>query len=367
MDVGMHSAPLEALAQRFRRFALRECRDSSPLYEHLALAVATDDELLQLAAPAARHTAPNLLFAAVHDLLLKGQEDVLTHYYPDLTPTPRSPDTAYPAFRAFCLRHAATLHEVITTHFVQTNEVRRCAVLFPAFSLIASLAATQPLALIEIGASAGLNLLWDQYGYRYTTDTVYGRAQSPVQIACGVRGAHTPPFASQIPEIALRVGIDLHPMDVRHDEDVRWLRALIWPEHAERARLLQHAVEIAKRHPPTLLAGDGIALLPEVLRSIPAHTAVSVFHTYTINQFSVEERERLTALLAEHAARRDLYRVSVEWIGSLHPQLELTSWHAGHQHQRLLARCDSHGRWLEWLDTSAGTQNSITTHGDGQC
>jgi hypothetical protein len=146
------------------------------------------------------------------------------------------------------------------------------------------------------------------------------------------------------------VGIDLQVVDIRDAEQVLWLRALVWPEHRRRALVLQNAIDIARHHSPRLLMGDGVAVLPEVLRSVPEELAVCVFHTHTINQLSLQARDRLSALLVEYGSSRDLFRVSIEWLGTPHPQLELTAWHNGQAQQRLLAYCDPHGQWLEWLD-----------------
>jgi hypothetical protein len=349
----------EALARRFRRFAEVECRGVSTLYEHLAGSIAADGELLALAAHAAQgQPAPNLLLAAVHFLLLKGQAAPLAQFYPDLTPAAASPDAAYPAFRAFCLAHAAAIRHLLATRRVQTNEVSRCAYLLPAFTLVATLAHERPLALIEVGTSAGLNLLWDQYGYRYGPDARrYGDPRSSVQIACTLRGHTRPPLPDRIPAVALRVGVDLHLVDLHNAEEVLWLRALVGPDRLERAQRLHNAMEITRRNPPMLLSGDGLVLLPEVLRTVPEDTAVCVFHTHTINQWSPEARDHLSTVLADYGATHDLYRVSAEGIrlsaqrvSNPRPQLELTAWQDGQAHQRLLAYCDHHGRWLEWLD-----------------
>jgi hypothetical protein len=341
----------ETLARRFQRFAEVECRESSPLYEHLALAIATDNDVLALAAHAAQgQPLPNLFFAAVHFLLLQDQKTPLGQFYQSLTPAAASPEGAYPVFRAFCLAHAAAVQRLLTRRRVQTNEVSRCAYLFPAFALVAQLADERPLALIEIGTSAGLNLLWDRYGYRYDQEGVYGDPQAAVQIACTLRGDKRPSLPERVPAVGFGAGVDLHIIDIRDAEEALWLQALIWPEHRERARLLRHAITITKQRPPQLLAGDGLRLLPEVLHTVPDNAAVCVFHTHTINQFSVAARDRLSTLLAEYGTKRDICRIAAEWLGTSYPQLELTAWQNGQSYQRLLAYCDPHGRWLQWLD-----------------
>jgi hypothetical protein len=340
---------LSALAQRFVRFARRECH-VSPLYERLSLGIAHDPELLDIAARARTgQPVPNLFLAAVHFLLLRGVQHPLAAFYPSLSAgTPPSADP-YPSFRAFSLRHRAEVLELISTRLVQTNEVRRCGCLLPAFAIVSSGTQGRPLALVEIGASAGLNLLWDRYGYDYGEGGRYGDPRSSVQIACLPHGERRPPLPGALPSIAMRLGIDLHPIDVRDPGAALWLRALVWPDERGRAELLREALGIARQAPPPLTAGDALELLPEVLAAIPEAQTVCVFHTHTVNQFPVEARARLSELLAAHGARRDLFRVSIEWLGEGQPRLELVSFVDGVMTAQLLAYCGSHGEWIEWL------------------
>jgi hypothetical protein len=113
-------------------------------------------------------------------------------------------------------------------------------------------------------------------------------------------------------------------------------------------------MEVARRHPPSLMAGDALDLLPAVLPTVPRDVALCVFHTFTVNQFSAEARDRLSSLLAEHSARRDLYRVSIEYAGQEFPQLRLVSLQVGAATEQLLARCSGHGEWIEWLAADTG-------------
>jgi hypothetical protein len=124
---------------------------------------------------------------------------------------------------------------------------------------------------------------------------------------------------------------------------------LVWPDETGRAELLERALRVARQDPPRLIAGDALDHLPAVLATCPDEQALCVFHTHTINQFPPAARARLAALLAEHATTRDLYRVSIEWLGTDHPHLELITFECGRQTIDLLARCGSHGEWLEWL------------------
>jgi hypothetical protein len=339
----------DVLAQRFERFARRECH-VSPLYERLSLGIAHDPEILAIAAQTRPgQPVPNLFLAAVHFILLSDVPHPLAHFYPSLSPAPPPAGDPYPSFRRFCLEHRDQILELISIRLVQTNEVRRCGCLLPAFTHVAQQAEGRPLAMVEIGASAGLNLLWDRYGYDYGIGRGIGDLRSPVQITCTLHGDQRPMLPETLPPVGMRLGLDLNPIDVCDPDAVRWLRALIWPDETGRAEILQQASQVARLDPPRLLAGDAVDLLPEVLRTISADQTLCVFHTHTINQFPLQARSRLSALLAEHAARQDLYRISIEWLGHGDPCLELASWQAGVVTEHLLAHCDAHGEWLEWL------------------
>jgi hypothetical protein len=347
------SRSLEALAERFHHFAEIEAPAlATPLYEHLSRSIAADPDILRLAAqiPLGQPVA-NLLFAAVQYLLQRGVSSPLAQYYRSLTPEPQPPEAAYPAFRDFCLEHRTTIAHLLKTRRVQTNEVKRCAHLFLAFSIMARLAGGRPLALIEIGPSAGLNLMFDRYGYDYGPYGAFGDSDSPVQLKTTFRGEKRPPYPQGMPEVAYRVGLDLNPIDLRDQDQADWLRALVWPEHVERALLLEQAIELVKPAPPKLLAGDGMELLPEAVQAAPAGAAICVFHSYAVNQFSSEARERLKEMIqAQAASREQFYRLSSEWMGTPQPELELTIFGNGRPQPHLLAYCDSHGRWIEWLD-----------------
>jgi hypothetical protein len=347
--------PHDRLARTFAQFAVHAGHDHSPLYARLAAGIAGDSELLALAARAQPgQPVPNLLFAAAHYLLLRGARHPVAAFYPSITPSAENPGTnqdPYPAFRAFCVEQSAAIRALIGARLVQTNEVRRCACLLPAFGLVARRAPGRPLALIEIGASAGLNLLWDRYGYDYGGGRRYGDATSPVQLTCAPRGNRRPPLSATLPPVAWRVGLDLHPADVRDPDAALWLRALIWPEHAQRAEALQEAMRLACGDPPRLVAGDALATLPQALAETPREAVLCVYHSWTLNQFAAESRATLTMLLAAHAAQRDVFRISIEHVDAqgLDPTLALTTYAKGATTEDVLARCQSHGEWLEWL------------------
>ncbi|MBB3113934.1 hypothetical protein FHS18_006050 [Paenibacillus phyllosphaerae] len=179
------------------------------LYEQLARGIANDAFLLELAAHARPgQPAPNLLLGAVHYLLLKGTDHALARYYASIVTEPESPSGAMKWFRTFCQQYRAELMAILATKRVQTNEVQRCAYLYPSFCHIYRLA-RKPLALIEIGTSAGLQLLWDQYGYSYPTGHLYGNQQASLVLTSTIKGDQRPFLLEQSPPVTVRIGIDL--------------------------------------------------------------------------------------------------------------------------------------------------------------
>ncbi len=353
------------LATRFRQFAEHECRGRSPLYERLSYGIAEDGGLLHLAAAARPgQPVPNLFFAAVQFLLLRSEGAELARFYATLGGVYHAEDDPLPAFRAFCLAHRDAIAAIERTRLVQTAHARRCALLLPAFELVSRAFARRPMALIEVGASAGLNLVWDRYGYVYGAGRRSGRRDAPVQLSCEPRGPLAPPVPERLPGVAWRTGLDLNPIDLADPDERLWLRALIWPDEPGRAELLREAIAAVALDPPRLLAGDALETLPQALEEAPAELPVCIYHSFTLNQFSQEGRRRFAATVAGAAAKRDLALIALEALSGTSPVPELTLSVGPALEPRLLARCDAHGAWIEWLD--AETAAGGATPGQGE-
>ncbi len=247
----------------------------SPVYERLALAVSRDRALLGLLdtlPPAKRQ--PNLLFGVVRFLGGPVEDPAEFHDYAIARWNP---------IKAQMLARAT-----------QTNEAGRCAVLLPVLAAL-----PQPLALLEVGASAGLCLYPDKYGYKYDTSPQALGKGDPI-LDCEMTGAEPP---STLPEVVWRAGIDLNPLDVTDPDDVAWLDALIWPEHEHRRERLRAAAAIAAADPPLLVRGDLVDDLPALAAQAPAGATLVVFHTAVLYQVPTERREafaRLVRGLAQH-------------------------------------------------------------------
>ena len=336
------------MAQWFRRFGTEVVGGDSPLYARVCELVAETPLALALAARSVEET-PMVFLAAVHDELLRDPDDELADYYPTVGGS-RAPDAGLgTALARFSTAREAQLAATLATRRTQTNEVARCAGLLPAFAAVAG---GRPLAQIEIGASAGLNGLWDHYGYEYAGH-VAGDAGSPLRIACELRGGGAPPLDP--PPVAWRAGIDLSPFDLHDPDDVRWLRACLWPDQPARHARFEAALAVAHEHGPVdVRRGDALALLPGVIESAPAGALVCVFHTATLAYFTREEVAALRALL--ESVDRDLAWVGGETPGILVGEplalgaslgFSVSAGRPGRLAQ--VARMGHHGGWLEWL------------------
>jgi hypothetical protein len=339
---------LTALAAQFRRFAELEC-EASPLYREITSRAAEDEAVLSLAAEGSSTPLTNLLLAAVHYLVLKDPGQPLGRFYPSVGGSAADLAGAYAAFRVFALDHAGPVRALLTTRRVQTNEVARAAVLLPGFGLIAGREPGRPLALVEVGTSAGLLLHWDRYAYDYGDGVIHGAPDSPLTLRCDARGAARPPVPQVLPAIVARIGLDLNPIDVRDPEQALWLRALVWPDQTDRAARLEQAIAIAAQAPPTLIRGDGTATLPAAVAGLPEGAIPCVLACFTLNQFDAPAREAFFRLLAEQSRGRSLYFLSLEYLGSKVPLLRLHAFHDGvGAPEEVLARCQGHASWIEW-------------------
>ncbi|MEM0923028.1 MAG: DUF2332 domain-containing protein [Pseudomonadota bacterium] len=163
----------------------------------------------------------------------------------------------------------------------QTNEPRRCATLLPALARIQG-----PIALIEVGAAAGLCLLPDLYGYAWGKHTLPGEPVMP----CTATSATPLPRAK--PELVWRAGLDLAPIDIDDPEAVAWLRALIWPGLEERVARLDACLELARAHRPLIRQGDLTQDLPALAAEAPKDATLVIIHTAVLVYVDPAGRKR---------------------------------------------------------------------------
>ncbi len=339
----------EALALRFRTFAAEECSGESglnvlsPTYEALSYAVAESSELLDLARLChVGQPIPNLFFSAVKRVLADHPDDDLNDHYAQCARDGQPTSGLAKSFGQFCTNNQQEILSVVQTRRVQTNEIRRCSYLMPAFGVISNEHPARPLALVDVGASAGLNLLWDSYRYSYSDGSSYGPEDSRVLVDAETR-TPMPRIPAQFPRVSFRVGIDLSPVDLSDDEEFRWMMALVWPDHTDRAELLAAARKIWLETPPEIVAGDAVAVLPDVLTSVPEDAILCIFHCHTLNQFPVDARAAFHEALMQEAERRTVYHVPSEG-----ERMSVDCIENGQTSTILSARRNAHGRWIEW-------------------
>jgi hypothetical protein len=236
-----------------------EAKGFSPLYEHLSHEIATDRDVLAIASRSrAGQAVPNLLFAAVHHLLLAGARSDLGRYYASVTDAPQPPDAAtYALFHDFCLAQRDKLLPLLANGLVQTNEPRRSAALLLGINEVVQTIPAAGLALVEVGASAGLNLVFDRYRYNFGEGRMAGPASANVVIECDLRGDRHGPV--EVPSPRVRQGLDLNPILPGDEKGRAWLKALVWPENAERHALQDAALMTVAEARPKLIAADAVA------------------------------------------------------------------------------------------------------------
>jgi hypothetical protein len=334
---------------------------ASPLYSHLWEHLKEDAALLELMALVdTNQPLPITFFTAVNYLILAEPQDPLARFYPFLQPEgAQAAAEAYPFFRAFVLDHQEALQALLPTARLQTNEVTRCANLLPAFLLAYQRGGYQALNMLEIGSSAGLNLLWDHYHYRYgrgsTKEEIrVGDPLSLVEIPCELAFSQAFPFVpgTSLPRVASCQGIELCPRDLDNEQDMRWVRAAIWPEEIKRHRTLDAALMLAQYTVPLVHKGDACDLLPALLAAIPASQTAVVWHSYAVNQGPVEVKQRIEEQIAAESHRIPVYRVALEVSppAIVLPRLELYEYRNGQMvKQELLAQCALHGEHMTWL------------------
>jgi hypothetical protein len=242
--------------------------------------------------------------------------------------------------RRLVLDEADRVRETMLTRVTQTNEPARCAGLLPVLAALPG-----PLALIEVGASAGLCLYPDRYSYEY--DGVPVGPRSPVHLPSTTSGRGPQP--RRLPEVVARVGVDLNPLDAADPDDRAWLRALIWPgpSEAERSARLDAAAGIAAAEPARMLRGDLVERLPDAVGLVPSGSTAVVFHTAVLMYPPRERREAFVRLVRSLPVRW----IAQELTGVL-PELS-----SGPDDGRFvlaldgrpMARTAPHGGRIDWL------------------
>ena len=319
----------DSIAERYRRFAFNEVRGQSALYEALAAHVSKSDSLLAfLGAFPVDRQQPNLFFAAVR-------------YVGGLPPDGHALDEVVE-------QHAGAIANIMRSRTTQTNEPGRCAVLLPVLSLL-----PQPLAILDVGAAAGLCLLPDRYGYDYGHCQIAPpestRTTAPI-FPCSAN--EFVPVPNTLPRIAWRKGIDLNPLSLASSSDMTWLVTLVWPEQSVRLERLKAAILTARQDPPLVSPGDLRTDLAVALADAPAGMTRVVFHTAVLGYVNTQSDR--------DAFSRTVRALGATWISNEVPDVfpDIADRVPGlHRTDRFLLAVDGepvawtgpHGQSIEWF------------------
>lgn len=339
---------LDDVADFYRTFAETEAKGESGTFSGWAAEVARDREVLDLLRrlPVTKRQ-PNLVFAAAR-------------WHGAITPSSYRDEGA---LRDVLLTRWPQVRETILTRATQTNEVGRSATLLPLLSALPG-----PLALVEVGASAGLCLHPDRWSYRYLDEGGGEVARidpasgpSPVVLDCTVTGAL--PMPTSLPEVVHRGGVDLNPLDLSADDNAAWLETLVWPEHEDRRVRLAAAVQHVADEPVVIIAGDLLTMLDEAVsraRATAPDATLVVFHTAVLAYLDAQGRQDwqvavTDVLRRERSAGRKAHWISNEGAGVLPavsstagcPETELATFCLALD-GRALGWGHGHGRHLHW-------------------
>lgn len=290
-----------AVALRYARFARDEAPGRSALYAEWAAGVAADPVA---AATIARipptHRQPPLVFAVTRML--------------------GAPEAPFPQWAAWLSSHADEVVGAASARSLQTNEPLRCAALLPALAGVEG-----PIALLELGASAGLCLFPDRYSYRFSNGIALDPEDGPSRVVLDCTVTGDPPL--RLPEIVWRAGIDLAPLDAADRADRRFLTSLVWPGETGRADRIEAALDIAAADPPLLIAGDATdpAVLAGAAGLVPQGATLVVTTPGVLPHIPRAGRERLLAALRD----LDAVWVSIDPPGlhdRWHPPVDPATW-----------------------------------------
>jgi hypothetical protein len=359
-----------SLAGHFLQFADTECQPGQ-LYDALCRIAAAEPSVLELLSAAApEQRRPNLLLAAVHDLVLAGDGHPLAAYFESVGGQRLVDAALHACLLDFCSERRGELLERIGSRTTQTNEIGRCAVLWPMLRHIVASTGRSRIALLDFGCSAGLNLGVDAYRYDYGEFCLGAEASAGVPvIECRLIGEARPATgAAPMPEIVERLGVDPAPTTVDDERAVRWLRACIWPHDTARRARFDRAVELARqRRWPVRAADDCTAAVEQWVARLPPGVVPLVFNSWVLTYLDRES-------LARHVARMEtlVQRSAVMWLSAEGPALRIgnaeppplaadatpeqragTLWTlaaaaAVSPRYEVLARSHPHGKWLEW-------------------
>lgn len=380
------SARLARIQRRFAEFATEYA--ALPLYSTLSRHLAGDDDLASLLLAArAGQARPVLWLAALHELVLRSPETPAARWYPSVVGTDRLPiGDPWPDVRRTVLEHRDELVERISTHGTQTNEVNRAVYVALGLAAAAYDTRERPLALVELGASAGLLLAVDRYAVRVDSpagEVVLGDPASTVPCAGLDRSGKVAALGSWVfalPPVRGRVGVDLDPVDLADDDAVRWLEACLWPEVPGRVERFRAARDLLRVQQPSVLRDDMVDGLPAAVAQARSQAGagahVVVFSSWALTYVDPSRRTDLEAEVRSLAGGCE----ALSWLTAEPPAcapgieppsgvdaggtvVGLRRWRDGRERGPVtLGTCHPHGAWVDLSFEGLSRQTSYVDY-----
>ncbi|HLI78074.1 MAG TPA: DUF2332 domain-containing protein [Acidobacteriaceae bacterium] len=361
----MNSNDLSAVREHFQRFATGKAAGYSPTYAVLAAHIASQDELLEIAANAQVSTIADLFMFAVQYLVRRKQDRALLPLF-DFGLAEHGTDAAVSSFTNFCIANRQDLTDILRTSRLQTNEPGRSA------ALLIGLLETEkvyggPLHLVDLGTSAGLHLMLDQLSYVFEAED--GRS-AKLEATAHTNVLRAPlcqaklynwasrELPSAMPEIVGKIGIELSPLDVRVTDNQLRLESCVWPEEGDRRSFMRSVIELAALSPPEIRSGDVAAELPAVLDALPRDGVLCVINSHAVGQFPQPVVEAIDSIVSPLIATGGCVKLSLEGrrggelavpqhapAAGTYAQLRMT----GARGVQSILLAGSHGGWIEAL------------------
>jgi hypothetical protein len=341
------------------RMTARWCRESgSDLYGDLLTQAAIDVinggpcwSLLQGQENAPFGSALPLRFmGTIHRLVLEGKAPELANYYPSMGGEHQA-EGLWEAFIDTIAQQQDAL-QLWLNHTVQTNEVGRCAGLIGGFLLLAE-ETGHPLRLLELGASAGLNLCWDQYFYQ-AGDISWGNPESQVRLDDNFTDSS--PLRDVSVSVAERSGCDINPLDPDSEQDRLTLLSYVMADQMQRFELLSSALDIARHVPATNDKAGAMTWLGKKLEETHNGRTTVIYHSLVMQYLPKEELDQVMATIHEAGAHATK-EAPLAWLRMEHSprsdydvDITLILWPGGEE--RLLASATNHGKRVSWADNT---------------
>jgi hypothetical protein len=339
MTLGPHAENLRSdFITWVTRGPRRTTRQDYALYHRFVTTLSHEERFWErlAASPLGNKMGLYRFMAAIKCLLLAGEPHPVREFYPDLAtdPAAKPPLQAGEIFQDFCDQHWERIIELGSSREVQINKVSRCALFLPLFAVAFERGGRQPLALIEVGSSAGFGLLWQHLGYDYGLRGV-GAEDAPLMLHCRVFGGRQIWIPRELPPVASQVGLELNPFDLTADEDAHWLIAFTAPNDFLKQQQVRRAIALARRSSPAIRPGCVLDTLENAFHEVPADATCVIFHSLTTHHLQEQAKfERYQDLLRRLSRERMFFQTTVEWnsfnddYGKPLP-LRLFSWEKG--------------------------------------